>query len=50
MNSQFTRVALLGLLALVLSFSTACTRIDPGYGGIVVDLNGQDKGVDEITV
>jgi regulator of protease activity HflC (stomatin/prohibitin superfamily) len=50
MNSRITRFALLGLLALVMSFSTACTRIDPGYGGIVVDLNGADKGVDEIVV
>lgn len=50
MNSRITRFTLLGLLAMVMSFSTACTRIEPGYGGIVVDLNGGDKGVDDIVV
>jgi regulator of protease activity HflC (stomatin/prohibitin superfamily) len=50
MNPRYTRVGLLLALAAVLSFSTACSRIDPGYGGIVVDLNGEDKGVDDITV
>ncbi len=50
MNRKIMQFALLGLLSFMLSFSTACTRIDPGYGGIVVDLNGEDKGVDDIVV
>lgn len=50
MNSRITRVGLLIAMAAILSFSTACTRIDPGWGGIVVDLNGGDKGVEDITI
>lgn len=50
MKSRIMRVGLLLAMGLFLSFSTACDRIEPGYGGIVVDLNGEDKGVDDITV
>ena len=50
MKSRITRVGLLLIMGIMLSFMTACTRIDPGYGGIVVDLNGEDKGVDDITI
>jgi regulator of protease activity HflC (stomatin/prohibitin superfamily) len=49
MNS-INRFSLLLLLGFVLVFSSACTRIEPGWGGIVVDLNGGDKGVDDITI
>jgi regulator of protease activity HflC (stomatin/prohibitin superfamily) len=29
-------------------FSTACTRVEPGYVGIKVNMHGQDKGVDSL--
>lgn len=50
MRSKFKYLALLGLLSLVLTFGTGCTRIEPGWGGIVVNLNGPDRGVEEIEV
>ncbi len=45
-----SRIIALSLLSLLLGFGTGCSRIDPGWGGIVVDLNGEDKGVDDIVV
>jgi len=47
---MMNKVSLLVLMSFVLVFGSACTRIEPGWGGIVVDLNGGDKGVDEIVI
>jgi regulator of protease activity HflC (stomatin/prohibitin superfamily) len=48
---KFSKIASLFAMSLLFIFNTACwTRVDPGWGGIVVDLNGGDRGVQEITL
>lgn len=39
---------LVAMIAVVLIAGTACTRIEPGYVGIKVDMHGTDKGVDSL--
>lgn len=44
-------IKILGVLTLVLSlFSCGYEKIDAGYEGIKVNLYGNDKGVDDITL
>ena len=33
------------MLTLVVAFTAACTRVEPGYTGIEVNLHGEDRGV-----
>lgn len=42
MNRKLTILALLAIVGLL---GTACTRVEPGYTGIRVDLHGEDRGV-----
>lgn len=41
---------LLLLSSLMFVASTGCTRIDPGYLGVKVNMYGTDRGVDDITI
>lgn len=41
---------LLFLSSLILVASTGCTRINPGYVGIKVNMYGDNRGVDDITI
>lgn len=41
------RSLLLGMCAILL-IGTACTRVEPGYVGVKVNMHGQDKGVDSL--
>lgn len=38
------------ILAALLAISTGCTRIAPGYEGIKVNLMGDNRGVDDVTI
>ena len=38
------------MFALSVMLVTGCTRIDPGYAGLAVNLTGEDRGVDEYII
>lgn len=46
---SFIKFISLALVALVITF-TSCTRIDAGHEGIKVNLYGDKKGVDEVSL